>query len=191
MRADAQTQAEALSLEQEKTKRAKEHQRWAQLNDLIGSAAGDKFARFAQSITLNRLLQLANQQLQRLSKRYRIDRVADQELALEIIDAYQADHRRPTTTLSGGESFVVSLALALGLSDLAGGHTQIQSLFIDEGFGSLDPNSLDFVITTLENLQATGKTIGLISHVPALAERILHQIRLEPQGDGVSKICVV
>lgn len=164
--------------------------RWSRLNELIGQANGDKFSRFAQGLTLARLVQLANLQLAQLSVRYRIDRKAGEDLALEIIDTYQADNRRPTMTLSGGESFLISLALALGLSDLAGGKTEIRSLFIDEGFGTLDSNSLDIVVSTLENLQASGKTIGLISHVPALRERIHHQIILEPQGDGFSKLRV-
>ncbi|MEM9836664.1 MAG: SbcC/MukB-like Walker B domain-containing protein, partial [Bacteroidota bacterium] len=167
-----------------------ESKRWARLNELIGQANGDKFSRFAQGLTLARLVQLANHQLRALSGRYRIDREVGKDLSLVIIDTYQADNRRPTMTLSGGESFLISLALALGLSDLAGGNTQIKSLFIDEGFGTLDSNALDIVVSTLENLQASGKTIGLISHVPALRERIHHQIILEPQGDGFSRLRV-
>ncbi|MEL6275301.1 MAG: SbcC/MukB-like Walker B domain-containing protein, partial [Bacteroidota bacterium] len=167
-----------------------ETRRWARLNDLIGQKDGQKFSRFAQGLTLARLVQLANRQLYLLSRRYRIDRVANADLELEIVDTYQADNRRPTTTLSGGESFLVSLALALGLSDLAGGKTRIQSLFIDEGFGTLDASSLDVVVSALENLQASGKTIGLISHVPALRERIHHQIIVESKGDGFSQLRV-
>ena len=94
-------------------------------------------------------------------------------------------------TLSGGESFLVSLALALGLSDLAGRNTLIRSLFIDEGFGTLDEATLDMAITTLENLQASGKTIGIISHVPALKERITTQVRVNKQGNGYSQVEVV
>lgn len=167
----------------------KETVRWSRLNELIGQADGSKFSRFAQGLTLARLVQLANRQLSSLSGRYRIDRVAGEDLALEIIDTYHADNRRPTMTLSGGES-LISLALALGLSDLAGGKTQIRSLFIDEGFGTLDSELLDTVVETLDNLQASGKTIGLISHVPALRERIHHKIILEPVGDGFSRLRV-
>ena len=110
------------------------------------------------------------------------------ELALEIVDTYQADNRRSMNTLSGGESFLVSLALALGLSDLAGRHTSIRSLFIDEGFGSLDEQSLDLALNTLENLQASGKTIGVISHVKLLKERISTQILVQKKGDGYSQL---
>ena len=94
-------------------------------------------------------------------------------------------------TLSGGETFLVSLALALGLSDLAGRNTQIESLFIDEGFGTLDEQTLDTAISSLENLQSQGKTIGIISHVPALKERISTQIRMVQKGNGFSEILVV
>src|SRR5690606_8411420 len=111
-----------------------------------------------------------------------------EDLKLEIIDIYQADAIRPMSTLSGGESFLVSLALALGLSDLASRKTQINSLFIDEGFGTLDEETLDIAISTLENLQANGKTIGIISHVEALKERIATQIQISKQPGGSSKI---
>jgi exonuclease SbcC len=115
-------------------------------------------------------------------------RLDKEALELEIIDTFQNDNRRPTSTLSGGETFIVSLALALGLSDLAAGKQVIQSLFIDEGFGTLDEKILDQAMTTLEQLQAQGKTIGLISHVKELRERIYCQIQLEPVGDGFSTI---
>lgn len=191
LRLDDQNRQRAGQLSEALPLREAEAQRWARLNELIGQADGSKFSRFAQGLTLARLTQLANRQLQLLSGRYRLDRVPNRELELEIIDTYQADNRRPTSTLSGGESFLVSLALALGLSDLAGGKTQIRSLFIDEGFGTLDQNALDVVVSTLENLRASGKTIGLISHVPALRERIHHQIILEARGDGFSSLRVV
>ncbi|PHI18911.1 hypothetical protein CEQ90_15390 [Lewinellaceae bacterium SD302] len=176
-----------------------ERRRWAALDELIGSAKGDRFSRFAQSLTLDRLVAAANEQLaDLLDGRYRIDRKPSVyrgrnplHLGLEIIDTYQADNRRDTQTLSGGESFLVSLSLALGLSDLAGGSTRIQSLFIDEGFGSLDESLLDAVIDTLSSLQAQGKTIGLISHVKELRERVHHKILIEKQGDGFSRLNVI
>jgi exonuclease SbcC len=193
----AKKNAGDLTIALEKAKM--ERQRWAALNELIGSAKGDRFSRFAQSLTLDRLVAAANEQLVSLLEgRYRIDRKASEyrgktpfHLGLEIIDTYQADNRRDTQTLSGGESFLVSLSLALGLSELAGGKTQIKSLFIDEGFGTLDETLLDTVIDTLENLQAQGKTIGLISHVKELRERIHHKIVVEKKGDGFSslKVC--
>lgn len=166
----------------------KELSRWAKLNELIGQADGKKFRIFAQGLTLNKLIFLANQHLSQLNGRYLIQKSSDQDLELMILDTYQADNLRSMNTLSGGESFLVSLALALALSDLAGRRAQIQSLFIDEGFGTLDDNSLDLAITTLENLQANGKTIGVISHVQALKERISTQIKLVKKGSGFSTL---
>lgn len=169
----------------------KEYDRWNRLCLLIGSENGKKFSRFAQGLTLARLTDLANRHLQRLSDRYMILKTAEKDLELQIIDGYQADVVRPMATLSGGESFLVSLALALGLSDLASRKVQINSLFIDEGFGTLDAETLDVAISALENLQANGKTIGIISHVEALKERIGTQIRIDKQPGGSSKIKLV
>ena len=172
-------------------KQKQEYNRWARLNEIIGMADGKKFRIFAQGLTLQKLAQLANQHLEKLNGRYLIDKRSDEDLELDIIDTYQADNRRSMNTLSGGESFLVSLALALGLSDLAGRNAQIQSLFIDEGFGSLDDNTLDLAISTLENLQASGKTIGIISHVKALKERISVQIVVQKRGNGFSSVEVI
>ncbi len=174
-------------------KQRKKWKRWEKLYKLIGSHDGSKFSKFAQSLTLVRLVTLANMHLQKLNGRYLIKKNNDDntELELEIIDTHQANTERSMKTLSGGESFLVSLALALGLSDLAGQKTQIQSLFIDEGFGTLDARSLDTAITTLENLQADGKTIGVISHVNALKERINTQIQVNKLSGGESKLEVV
>lgn len=169
----------------------KEYQRWAKLNDLIGSADGKKFRTFAQGLTLAKLTQLANRHLQQLNGRYLILKKASEDLGLEIMDTFQANNRRGMRTLSGGESFLVSLALALALSELAGRNTSIQSLFIDEGFGTLDDSSLDLAISTLENLQSSGKTIGIISHVKELKERIGVQIQVKKQSDGFSQIKVL
>ncbi|SIT93605.1 AAA family ATPase [Pontibacter indicus] len=165
--------------------------RWTQLADLIGSSDGSKFSRFAQGLTLARLVELANRHLLKLNDRYRILKSPDEDLALHIVDTYQAETVRPMNTLSGGESFLVSLALALGLSDLAGRRTQINSLFIDEGFGTLDADTLEAAISTLDNLHAAGKTIGIISHVEALKERISTQIVVTKKPGGVSSIRVV
>ncbi len=166
----------------------KEFSRWLRLSSLIGSADGKKFSRFAQGLTLARLTDLANRHLLKLSDRYRILKSREKDLELLIIDGYQADVVRPMATLSGGESFLVSLALALGLSDLASRKVQINSLFIDEGFGTLDSDTLDVAISALENLQARGKTIGIISHVEALKERIGTQIQVIKQPGGSSRI---
>ncbi|RMF04473.1 MAG: ATP-binding cassette family protein, partial [Bacteroidetes bacterium] len=165
--------------------------RWAQLNELIGQADGKKFRTFAQGLTLQKLVALANVHLERLNGRYLIDKRPEADLELDIIDTFQADNRRSMYTLSGGESFLVSLALALGLSDLAGKRAQIHSLFIDEGFGTLDEHSLDLALDTLENLQSSGKTIGVISHVKALKERIGVQIQIQKHSNGFSVLKVV
>jgi exonuclease SbcC len=164
---------------------------WQRLRDLIGSSDGAKFRKYAQSITLDILLRHANRHLTKLSDRYRISRFAGAALDLEIEDFYQAQAKRPMSSLSGGESFLVSLALALGLSDLAGRNVRIQSLFIDEGFGSLDPEALEIAIAALEGLRQEEKTIGVISHVEVLKERIGTQVVVEKQAGGISTLRVV
>jgi len=176
-------------VKQQIDKHEKELHRWEFLNNLIGSAKGDSFRKFAQSITLRVLAENANKHLETLNPRYSIA-LSDikESLDLIIVDNFQAENRRPMNTLSGGESFLVSLALALGLSDMASGNNPVESLFIDEGFGTLDPETLDIALSALENLQATGKTIGIISHVEQLKERILSQIRVIKKAEGVSTI---
>ena len=161
---------------------------WVELNALIGSANGDKFSKFAQGLTLAQLLQLANRHLLELNDRYQIRRTEGSDLGLEIIDRYQADAIRPTKSLSGGESFLVSLALALGLSDLTGSNTRIESLFIDEGFGTLDAGTLDIALAALENLRMSNRTIGIISHVDALKQRISAQIKVFKGNNGYGKL---
>lgn len=157
---------------------------WQRLDALIGSSKGDKFRKFAQGLTLDHLLQLANQHLARLHGRYLLRRKTTGELELEIVDAWQGDTARDTRTLSGGEGFLVSLALALALSDLVSHKTSIDSLFLDEGFGTLDGDTLEVALTALDSLNASGKMIGIISHVEALKERIPAQIRVV-KGGGV------
>lgn len=128
--------------------------------------------------------------MQQFNGRYFIEKEEGDSLDLTIIDTFQAHSQRSIHTLSGGESFLVSLALALGLSDYASQNTRIDSLFIDEGFGSLDENTLDTAISTLENVQAQGKNIGIISHVETLKERINTQIRVVKKGNGSSIITI-
>ncbi|PLR38645.1 ATP-dependent dsDNA exonuclease [Chimaeribacter californicus] len=162
---------------------------WSALNTLIGSSDGAKFRRFAQSLTLDHLVYLANQQLERLHGRYLLQRKESDALELQVVDTWQADALRDTRTLSGGESFLVSLALALALSDLVSHKTSIDSLFLDEGFGTLDADTLDTALDALDNLNASGKTIGVISHVDAMKERIPVQIRVKKvNGLGVSRL---
>ena len=164
---------------------------WVKLNELVGSADGGKFKKFAQGITLDQLINLANQHLTLLSARYILARNQDKLLELEIIDAYQGNVVRPVSTLSGGESFIVSLALALGLSELASQKIAIDSLFLDEGFGTLDEESLETALNALNLLQSGGKMVGVISHVEALKERIPLQIKVVPNGDGTSLVVIV
>jgi exonuclease SbcC len=168
-----------------------EQQRWQDLAEQIGSAKGDKFSQFAQGLTLSHLARLANLRLKQLTSRYTILKTPNRNLELQIIDHDQADTIRPMASLSGGESFLVSLALALGLSELAGYKARIESLFIDEGFGTLDPDSLNTALDALERLQHSGKMIGIISHVADLKERIGTQIRVQPGAGGNSTVRVV
>lgn len=159
------------------------------LNGLIGSASGDKFRRFAQGLTLNHLVYLANHRLEKLHGRYLLQCNSEEKLALSVVDTWQADTIRDTKTLSGGESFLVSLALALALSDLASAKTQIDSLFLDEGFGTLDNETLEIALDALDNLNASGKMIGIISHVDALKERVDVQVKVHKKsGLGYSEL---
>lgn len=166
-----------------------DYELWQRLNGLIGSKEGDKFRKFAQGLTLDHLLHLANQHLARLHERYTLRRKASGELELEIVDSWQGDVARDTRTLSGGESFLVSLSLALALSDLVSHKVSIDSLFLDEGFGTLDSDTLETALAALDVLNASGKMIGIISHVEALKERIPVQIHVDKAGGvGYSKL---
>ena len=188
---DDQLRANQQALFAQITTQTAESDLWQRLDGLIGSAKGDKFRKFAQGLTLDHLLQLANQHLARLHGRYLLRRKSTGELELEIVDAWQGDAARDTRTLSGGEGFLVSLALALALSDLVSHKTSIDSLFLDEGFGSLDGDTLEIALTALDTLNASGKMIGIISHVEAMKERIPAQIRVEKGGGiGYSRLVV-
>ncbi|RGP15080.1 AAA family ATPase [Parabacteroides gordonii] len=167
-----------------------ESERWAKLNELAGSADGAKFRRIAQGYTLDVLLSYANVQLRDLSRRYRLERVPE-TLALQVIDRDMCDEIRTVHSLSGGESFLVSLALALGLSSLSSNRMKVESLFIDEGFGSLDADTLRIAMDALESLRTQGRKIGVISHVQEMTERIPVQIRVSRAGNGRSFLEVV
>ncbi|MBO0952286.1 AAA family ATPase [Fibrella forsythiae] len=161
---------------------------WKELTKLIGSAKGDSFSKFAQSLTLAQLIGLANRRLKNLTDRYLLLSPREEQDELFVVDLYQGQAERTITSLSGGETFTLSLALALGLSDLASQNVQIDSLFIDEGFGTLDPDSLDTAIVMLEKLQQESqKTIGIISHRHEIKERITVQIQVERGIDGNSR----
>ena len=165
-------------------------ERWAKLNKLIGSADGAKFKVIAQSYTLNLLLLHANKHLSYLSKRYKLQQVPD-TLALQVIDCDMCDEIRTVYSLSGGESFLISLALALGLSSLSSNNLKVESLFIDEGFGSLDAESLRTAMEALEQLQMQGRKIGVISHVQEMSERISVQVQMHKKVNGKSVLTVV
>lgn len=165
-------------------------EQWGKLNSLIGSFDGKKFKMLVQVYTLEYLIQHANYQLRMLNPRYSLQCVPGQ-LALEIVDHDMCEEIRSVHTLSGGESFLVSLALAIGLSSLTSNDMNVESLFIDEGFGSLDADTLRTAMEALENLQMQGKKIGVISHVQEMTERIPVQIRVKRQGNGKSCLEVV
>ena len=170
-------------------KNERQYQIWAHLSGLIGSSKGDKFRKFAQGLTLNQLILLANRQLEQLHARYLLRRKNEEELSLEVLDTWQGDTARDIKTLSGGESFLVSLALALGLSDLVSHKTRIGSLFLDEGFGTLDPQTLETALSALDCLNASGKMIGIISHIESLKERIHTRIEVtKKNGLGYSRL---
>ena len=162
--------------------------RWEKLHALIGSADGKKYRNFAQGITFELMVSHANRQLAEMTDRYLLIRDDREPLELNVIDNYQAGEVRSTKNLSGGESFLVSLALALGLSKMASRRVRVDSLFLDEGFGTLDEEALETALETLSTLQQDGKLIGIISHVSALKERIATRINIVPASGG--KSCV-
>lgn len=176
-------QALALQIEQAYA----EYQRWARLDALIGSATGDRFRKLAQAYNLDLLVHHANVQLRQLVRRYRLKRGGSM-LGLLVLDTEMGDELRSVHSLSGGETFLVSLALALGLASMASSTLRIESLFIDEGFGSLDPESLQLAMDALDGLQAQGRKVAVISHVQEMHERIPVQIRVQRQGNGLSTV---
>lgn len=179
-------------LQEQIKEKEKQTKRWRMLNELIGDSKGKMFNDFAQDLTLSHLLSLANIRLKDLNDRYLIDKPKEEEDdGLIAIDEHMGGQRRSIKTLSGGETFILSLSMALALSDLASKNVDINSLFIDEGFGTLDPETLDQTLDTLEKLQAeSSKTIGVISHVESLKERITTQIQLSRNGQGYSSLTV-
>ncbi|MGL5773005.1 MAG: SbcC/MukB-like Walker B domain-containing protein, partial [Bacteroidales bacterium] len=163
---------------------------WSKLNEAFGAQNGDKFRKIAMSFTLDLLLSHANHYLRLINDRYQLVRSTD-TLQLNVIDTYMADEVRNVASLSGGETFIVSLALALGLSSLASNKLHIETLFIDEGFGSLDSETLQMAMSALSALQEMGRKVGVISHVPEMNEQIYPQIRICPVNSGLSQISIV
>ena len=185
LRTQTENKAKVSGLQEELNVRRTESERWAKLNELAGSADGAKFRRIAQGYTLDILLNYANVQLRELTRRYRLERVPE-TLALQVIDRDMCDEVRTVHSLSGGESFLVSLALALGRSSLSSNRMRVESLFIDEGFGSLDAETLRVAMDALESLRTQGRKIGVISHVQEMTERIPVRICVNRAGNGRS-----
>ncbi|GAB4271596.1 MAG: AAA family ATPase [Candidatus Rifleibacteriota bacterium] len=190
LKLDAQNREELGTMADKIAVQRRETEIWSRLRMLIGSKEGDKFRKFAQGLTLEMLVSIANAKLQLLNRRYQLCRKSCEDMSLEIIDLYQAGIKRPVNTLSGGETFLVSLALAISLSELASRRIKIESLFLDEGFGTLDADTLDTALSALSLIQSEGRTIGVISHVDSLKERIPVQIRVTPSSGGHSSISV-
>ena len=178
------------AFEKELNEKASLCENWKKLNVLLGSADGGKFKAIAQGYTLDILLVYANKHLEELSKRYKLQRIPD-TLALQVVDNDMLGEIRTVHSLSGGESFLISLSLALGLSSLSSNRMKIESLFIDEGFGSLDIDTLSIAMDALENLQTQGRKIGVISHVAEMTERITTRVQVIKSANGRSKINVV
>ncbi len=161
--------------------------KWEKLDNLIGSHDGKKFRNFAQGLTFEIMIDYANEVLLKMSDRYYLIRDNKNPLELNVIDLYRANEFRSIKNLSGGESFIVSLALAIGLSNMVSGRISVDSLFLDEGFGTLDDETLDIALSTLSSLQSQGKLIGIISHIDKIKEQIFTKIELI-SNNGISKL---
>jgi len=164
--------------------------RWNKISSLIGDSKGKDFRDLAQQYNLDILLEYANQQLSMLSQRYTLKRL-ENSLSLAIIDHDMDGETRSVASLSGGESFLTALAISLAIANMASGSMKIESLFIDEGFGTLDASSLHMVMNALDQLQSQGRKVVLISHIQEMHERIPVQIQVQPIGSGSSRIEVI
>lgn len=186
---DDQRQSDARQLQAAHASQVATERVWAQLGELIGSADGKKFRNFAQQLTLDILLGYANLHLKDLARRYRLERIRD-SLGLLVVDQDMGDEVRSVHSLSGGESFLVSLALALGLASLSSHRVRVESLFIDEGFGSLDAEALQVAMDALDKLQFLGRKVGVISHVQDMTERIATRVQVRRMAGGLSRVVV-
>lgn len=185
--------AKAVGDQKEKLeKAARQYAEWRELLEAIGGSEGKTLRKVVQSYTLRFLVAHANAEIRRFNSRYELKQVKN-SLALRVIDHDRGNDERDTTSLSGGETFIVSLGLALGLSSLSSRNISFGNLFIDEGFGTLDPDSLATVIDALSCLQTSqGKKVGVISHTDTMAERIATQVRVIKEGNtGASRIEIV
>lgn len=188
LKTDEEARIKRAGIEDELKKLKHQVAVWDRLNTLVGSSSGDKYRRYVQSLVLLTLLKNANVELTKLHSRYRLAKGGG-EMEIKVIDSDLADQERPTDNLSGGETFIVSLALALGLAQMASNNVRIDSLFLDEGFGTLDDDSLEKALNALSSLNAQGKTVGLISHVDQIKERIPSKIVVKRSAQpGVSRL---
>jgi len=187
---DDQARLVAATLSQEIADAEAELATWQAVDDAIGSADGGRFRRFAQGITLDHLVRLANDHLAVLSRRYQLARGSGDDLAIHVVDQDMGEEVRASRSLSGGERFLVSLGLALALSGLEGRESFVDTLFIDEGFGALDAETLDTAVDALETLQGRGRKVGVITHVAGMIDRIAVQVRVEKRGGGRSVVRV-
>ncbi|CAK0771158.1 DNA repair protein SbcC/Rad50 [uncultured Gammaproteobacteria bacterium] len=179
-----------VELDQAHQRQNQAYQVWAQLDQVIGSPDGARLRNVAQGVSLEVLLHHANHHLRDLARRYRLERIPGADLDLQVLDLDMGNEARGVHSLSGGETFLVSLALALGLSSMTGG-VRVGTLFIDEGFGALDADSLDLALSCLEALHAGGRQVGVISHIPAMVERIGVQVKISAEGGGRSRVEVI
>lgn len=175
-------------LKEERDDKRKICSQWSLLNQTFGSAKGEKLMRLTQGYTLDILLKVANKHLHEISGRYMLERISEKSLGIKVIDTDMLSQTRSVHTLSGGETFIVSLALSLALSSISSSRMNIGSLFIDEGFGALDSETLRFAITALERLQNQGRKIGVISHLGEMLERIPVKVKVVRTGPGKSII---
>lgn len=188
LKTDEEARIKRAGIEDELKKLKHQVAVWDRLNTLVGSSSGDKYRRYVQSLVLLTLLKNANVELTKLHSRYRLAKGGG-DMEIKVIDSDLADQERPTDNLSGGETFIVSLALALGLAQMASNNVRINSLFLDEGFGTLDDDSLEKALNALSSLNAQGKTVGLISHVDQIKERIPSKIVVKRSAQpGVSRL---
>lgn len=190
LRANDEQKHDVQNLTERRKAQADLCSRWKELDSLIGSGDGKKFRNYAQELTFRALLELANRQLAQMTDRYALTHSENEKeaLTLKVIDRYQADAVRSARSLSGGESFMVSLALALALAQMAGRNVRVDSVFLDEGFGTLDDDALTTALDMLSSLHEHGKVIGIISHVQAVRDRIPVKIAVEPMGSGKSRL---
>uniref|UniRef100_UPI0024134F54 SbcC/MukB-like Walker B domain-containing protein n=1 Tax=Anaeromyxobacter oryzisoli TaxID=2925408 RepID=UPI0024134F54 len=188
LRQDDEARQKMAGLADELARQRAVTERSGRLGQVIGSADGKKLRVFAQGLALQALIDAANAHLRELARRYRLMRVPGADLELQVVDQDLGDEVRTVNGLSGGELFLVSLALALGLASLSARATLARTLFIDEGFGTLDRDTLEHAMAALDGLRAAGRTIGVISHVPELHERIGVRVTVERVSSGRSRV---